>query len=54
MIDDFRDILAELVRAEARFMVVGAHALTLWYPLSAGMLWFAINALQAGGRTLVT
>ncbi len=25
--DDFRDLLAELVRAEARFLVVGAHAL---------------------------
>lgn len=27
MIDDFRDFLAELVRAEVRFLVVGAHAL---------------------------
>lgn len=27
MIEDFRDILVELVRADARFLVVGAHAL---------------------------
>ncbi len=27
--DDFRDLLAELVRAEARFLVVGAHALSV-------------------------
>lgn len=29
MIQDFRDIVAELVRAEARFLIVGAHALGL-------------------------
>jgi hypothetical protein len=28
MIGDFRDLLAELVKAEARFLVVGAHALS--------------------------
>ena len=27
MVEDFRDVLAELRRAEARFLVVGAHAL---------------------------
>lgn len=27
MVEDFRDVLAELVEAEARFLVVGAHAL---------------------------
>ncbi|HXV85873.1 MAG TPA: hypothetical protein VD793_04195 [Gemmatimonadales bacterium] len=27
MNEDFRDLLAELVKAEARFLVVGAHAL---------------------------
>ena len=26
MIEDFRDLLAELVKADARFLVVGAHA----------------------------
>lgn len=29
MIEDFRDLLAELRRAEARFLVVGAHALAV-------------------------
>lgn len=29
MIEDFRDLLAELVKAEARFLVVGAHALSV-------------------------
>jgi len=29
VIQDFRDIVAELVRAEARFLIVGAHALGL-------------------------
>ena len=29
MIEDFRDLLAELVRADARFLVVGAHALSV-------------------------
>ena len=29
MVKDFRDVLAELVRAEARFLVVGAHALSV-------------------------
>lgn len=29
MPQDFRDILAELVRADARFVVVGAHALSV-------------------------
>lgn len=29
MTEDFRDILAELVEAEARFLVVGAHALSV-------------------------
>lgn len=27
MVEDFRDLLAELVSAEARFLIVGAHAL---------------------------
>ena len=27
MVEDFRDLLAELVKAEVRFLVVGAHAL---------------------------
>ena len=30
MIQDFRDLLAELVRAKARFLVVGAHALSVY------------------------
>lgn len=29
MIQDFRDLLAELVRTDARFLVVGAHALSV-------------------------
>jgi len=29
MPQDFRDVLAELVRADARFLVVGAHALSV-------------------------
>lgn len=29
MIGDFRDLLAELVKAEARFLVVGAHAMSV-------------------------
>ena len=29
MIEDFRDFLAELVKAEAQFLVVGAHALSV-------------------------
>lgn len=29
MVEDFKDLLAELVRAEARFLVVGAHALSV-------------------------
>ena len=29
MIEDFRDFLAELVKVEARFLVVGAHALSV-------------------------
>lgn len=29
MIEDFHDVLAELVRADARFLVVGAHALSV-------------------------
>jgi hypothetical protein len=29
MIEDFRDLLRELVKAECRFLVVGAHALTV-------------------------
>jgi len=30
VIQDFRDLLAELVRAKARFLVVGAHALSVY------------------------
>ena len=30
MIQDFRDLLVELVRADARFLVVGAHALSVY------------------------
>ena len=29
MIEDFRDLLSELVRADARFLIVGAHALSV-------------------------
>jgi hypothetical protein len=29
VIKDFRDLLAELLRADARFLVVGAHALSV-------------------------
>jgi hypothetical protein len=27
MVEDYRDLLAELVKTEVRFLVVGAHAL---------------------------
>lgn len=29
MVEDFRDLLAELVKANARFLIVGAHALSV-------------------------
>ena len=29
MVEDFRDLLAELVKADARFLIVGAHALSV-------------------------
>ncbi|MDA1081368.1 MAG: hypothetical protein O2973_06765 [Gemmatimonadetes bacterium] len=62
MSNDFRDVLAELVRADARFMVVGAHALgvhgvpratldlDIWIdatPENAGRVWSALAAFGA-------
>jgi hypothetical protein len=59
---DFRDIIAELVRAEARFLIVGAHALgfhgvpratadlDLWIeatPENVGRVWQALAAFGA-------
>ena len=62
MVQDFRDVLAELVRAEARFLVVGAHALSVhgvprstvdldvWIdasPDNAKRVWAALTAFGA-------
>jgi hypothetical protein len=62
VIRDFRDLLAELVRANARFLVVGAHALSvhgvpratvdldIWIDASAGnanRVWAALAAFGA-------
>lgn len=62
MIADFRDLLAELVANEVRFLVVGAHALAalgvprvtadldLWVeptPANAGRTWRALAAFGA-------
>lgn len=62
MIADFRDLLAELVATEVRFLVVGAHALAalgvprvtadldLWVeptPANAGRTWRALAAFGA-------
>jgi hypothetical protein len=62
MVEDFRDLLAELVAAEARFLVVGAHALAahgvpratvdldLWIdptPDNAKRVWMALAAFGA-------
>ena len=62
MIQDFRDILAELLKADARFLVVGAHALSvhgvpratvdldLWIdasPANAKRVWMALAAFGA-------
>jgi hypothetical protein len=62
MIEDFRDLLAELRRADARFLVVGAHALAahgvpratvdldVWIeasPENASRVWSALAAFGA-------
>jgi hypothetical protein len=62
VIEDFRDLLAALVRADARFMVVGAHALSvhgvpratvdldIWIdssPENAKRVWAALAAFGA-------
>ncbi|MFY7922199.1 MAG: hypothetical protein ACOVSI_07260 [Gemmatimonas sp.] len=62
MVEDFRDLLAELRRAEARFLVVGAHALAahgvpratvdldVWIdpsPENAARVWSALAAFGA-------
>jgi hypothetical protein len=62
MVEDFRDLLAELRRAEARFLVVGAHAfaahgvpratvdLDVWIdasPENAARVWAALAAFGA-------
>lgn len=67
MANDFRDILAELVAAEARFLVVGAHALgvhgvpratvdlDIWIdatPVNTERVWSALAAFGAPLSTL--
>jgi hypothetical protein len=64
MIDDFRDFLFELVEARARFMVVGAHALSVhglpratvdldvWIDADPGNARRVWNALAAFGAPL--
>lgn len=67
MVEDFRDLLAELVRAEARFLIVGAHALgvhgvpratidlDVWIeptPENARRVWVALAAFGAPLETL--
>jgi hypothetical protein len=62
VVEDFRDLLAELRRAEARFLVVGAHALAahgvpratvdldVWIdasPENASRVWAALAAFGA-------
>jgi len=62
MVEDFRDLLAELVSADARFLVVGAHALgvhgvpratvdlDIWIdptPDNAKRIWAALAAFGA-------
>ncbi len=66
-VEDFRDVLAELVRAGARFLVVGAHALgvhgvpratvdlDIWVdasPENAKRVWAALAAFGAPLETL--
>lgn len=65
--EDFRDLLAELVKAEARFLIVGAHALgvhgvpratvdlDIWidrFPANARRVWLALAAFGAPLDTL--
>jgi len=67
MVEDFRAVLAELVRANARFLVVGAHALgvhgipratvdlDIWIersPDNARRVWAALAAFGAPLHTL--
>ena len=67
MTKDFRELLAELVRANARFLVVGAHALSVhgvpratvdldvWVdpsPENAKLVWAALAAFGAPLRSL--
>lgn len=67
MVEDFRDLLVELVRADARFLIVGAHALgvhgvsratvdlDIWIepsPDNATRVWAALAAFGAPLETL--
>lgn len=67
MADDFRDFLAELLKVDARFLVVGAHALSVhgvpratldldvWIdstPANARRVWRALAAFGAPLETL--
>lgn len=51
MNEDFRDLLVALVRAGARFLVVGAHAMALQgIPRATGDLDDLIRNKRAAGR----
>ena len=51
MNEDFRDLLVALVRAGARFLVVGAHAMALHgIPRATGDLDDLIRNKRAAGR----
>lgn len=67
MVEDFRDLLVELLRADARFLIVGAHALgvhgvpratvdlDVWIdpaPENARRIWVALAAFGAPLETL--
>jgi hypothetical protein len=67
VVEDFRDLLVELLRADARFLVVGAHALgvhgvpratvdlDVWIdpaPENARRIWVALAAFGAPLETL--
>lgn len=67
MVEDFRDLLAEFVKADVRFLVVGAHALgahgvpratvdlDVWIartPDNAKRVWAALSAFGAPLETL--
>lgn len=67
VVEDFRDLLVELLRADARFLIVGAHALgvhgvpratvdlDVWIdpaPDNARRIWLALAAFGAPLETL--